>query len=214
MILEERLSSILNRDINGNEGKYEIHSMYFDDIFDSCVKDNDAGISDRYKYRIRYYNDNTGYIRLEKKEKLAGRCHKKSCSLTTSQFEDLLLGDFSKVLWSTDNRVLQEFCVDGLNRGFSPKAIIDYERLAFVEPLSNVRITIDRNISVSDELDSFLSGEYLKVPIQEKNKHVLEVKFDYILPSYIRHAISNECLVQTSFSKYYLGRKQLDRVRR
>ena len=40
--------------------------------------------------------------------------------------------------------------------------------------------------------------------------NVLEVKFDDILPSYIRNIIESFGFKQTSFSKYYYGRKILD----
>ena len=34
-------------------------------------------------------------------------------------------------------------------------------------------------------------GSYIRYPVQEKEKHVLEVKFDYILPGYIK-SITND----------------------
>ena len=55
-------------------------------------------------------------------------------------------------------------------------------------------------------MDKFLNGDYLKVPVLEKGKHVLEVKFDEILPSHIKNLIQSKVLLQRSFSKYYLGR--------
>lgn len=40
--------------------------------------------------------------------------------------------------------------------------------------------------------------------------NVLEVKFDEILPSHIRNIVESYNFKQTSFSKYYYGRKILD----
>ena len=65
-------------------------------------------------------------------------------------------------------------------------------------------------ISGSYELDRFLDGDYTKFYIQSSGENVLEVKFDEILPSYIRNIIESYGFVQTSFSKYYYGRKIID----
>ena len=209
-ILEDRLDAVLDRDANsGATGIYEIHSLYFDDIFDSCAKENEAGVSARFKYRIRYYGDNPNFMKLERKEKLNGRCHKDSCRLTLEQYRQIISGEAEELFWETENELLKQFCVHIMTKGFTPKVIVDYERVAFVEEITNIRITLDKNISVSDEIEHFLDGDYLRVPIQEKQRQVLEVKFDYILPGYIRHLVTNKNLVQTSFSKYYLGRKKL-----
>ena len=141
-------------------------------------------------------------------------CHKDACKLTKTEYEALVNGDVSEFVYDSERKLLQTFSKDILSKGYTPKAIVDYERVAFVEPISNVRITIDRNISASAAYDEFLTGDYLRYPVQEKLRHVLEVKFDDILPSYIRGMIDECNLVQTSFSKYYLGRKQLKNMER
>ena len=54
--IRERLEAVLERDVHAKEnGKYEIHSMYFDDFQNTCARENVAGDGIRYKYRIRYY---------------------------------------------------------------------------------------------------------------------------------------------------------------
>lgn len=40
--------------------------------------------------------------------------------------------------------------------------------------------------------------------------NVLEAKFDEILPSYIKNIVESYNFKQTSFSKYYYGRKIMD----
>ena len=77
-VLSERLSSVLPKDKNsGENGYYTVRSLYFDDVYNSCASENEAGISKRYKYRIRYYENNANLLKLEKKEKANGKCHKK-----------------------------------------------------------------------------------------------------------------------------------------
>ncbi len=204
------MQNILQRDEN-SEGVYTIHSLYFDDLFDSCARDTSDGLFKRSKYRIRFYGDNPELLFLERKEKLEGRCHKKRCVITSEEYDRILDGDINDLLWDTDKELLREFCVHSLKRGFSPKAIICYERTAFAEPITNVRVTFDRNISASDEIDRFRNGDYLRTPILPADENLLEVKFDYILQGTYRRIISDEGLTQSSFSKYYLGRKTLEK---
>lgn len=212
-LVKNKLEKVLSLDIHANKtnSKYIIHSLYFDDYTNSCLFDNDAGLGKRYKWRIRYYDNDLSYICLEKKIKFYGLCLKKSCKLSLNQLENILLGNIQNVLYSTDNSLLKEFCIDSITKLFKPKVIIDYERTAYVEPISNVRITFDRNISASLELDKFLSRDYIRYPLLNRNTHILEVKFDDILPSYIKQATHVENLKQTTFSKYYLSRKILER---
>ncbi len=209
-MIDSRLSAILDRDSHsGANGKYEVHNLYFDDYKDSCTRENDAGVSKRFKYRIRYYGDPYGYMKLECKEKLNGYCHKESCRISLKEYEMIIKGRTNELIWRTEEPLLKRFCISCMTRRFVPKMIVEYERTAYIEEITNVRITLDENISVSDELLSFLSGDHMRYPVQEKGQYVLEVKFDDILPSYIRHIITDRNLVLTSFSKYYVGRKKI-----
>lgn len=214
-ILEGRLAAILQLDTHTSaNGKYAVRSLYFDDYRDSCVQDNDAGLGKRHKYRIRYYGDNTEYMRLERKEKENGMCHKTSCRIDRTEYEALVNGEVDKIFWQTEEELLKKFCAEIMARKFEPKLVVDYERTAFVEPTLNVRITLDKNIAASNEVSRFLDHTYQKYPLQEKERHVLEVKFDHILPGYIRQIAYMDYLQQTSFSKYYLGRQKLQKIGR
>lgn len=190
----------------GQNGKYEIHSIYFDDYKDTCARENVAGERKRFKYRIRYYDNTPNKLWLEKKEKINNYCHKRKCAITLQEYWSIMGGMPLEVFWNTDEQLLKEFCIDIVTKRFVPKVIIDYEREAFVEIISNIRITLDYNISASDDFKHFLSGDYLKIPILEKEKHILEVKFDDVLPSYIKSIFHSIPPTQQSFSKYYLGR--------
>ena len=97
-----------------------------------------------------------------------------------------------------------------LIHNYTPKIIIDYERIAYVEEITNVRITFDMNISASYELENFLDGAYQSFYLLPSGINVLEVKFDDILPSYIRNIVESYSFKQSSFSKYYYGRKIID----
>lgn len=211
-LLKSRLSRLLYFDrYSGEDGQYCVRSLYFDDYFDTCAKQNEGALPDRYKWRIRYYDGvESKYIHLEKKVKHGGRGRKFSCALSEEECRALIDCRPELIMWQNNNETLRKFCVDIMTKGFRPKVIIEYDRLAFVEPISDVRITFDTNISASNDFDEFLEGTYKRIPLQENRRHVLEVKFDDILPSYIRNIVESYGMQQTSFSKYYLGRKALE----
>lgn len=57
LALKSRLNIIMNKDEHIIDGKYKIRSIYFDDLNDQAYKDKINGLSNRSKYRLRYYND-------------------------------------------------------------------------------------------------------------------------------------------------------------
>ena len=211
--LRRRLEGVLNRDTHADSnGTYVVRSLYFDDRKYTCAMAVNAGASCRFKYRLRYYSDDMSTLHLELKEKKYGRSHKSSCLLSGEQFFKLIKGDIWELFWQTDSTLLKKFCIDIGTRGYSPKVITEYEREAFVEPNLNIRVTIDRNIFASKNVEDFLSGNYSsKYPLQSTGMHVLEVKFDELMPSYIHQLIEMAGLIQTSFSKYYIGLKTVIR---
>ena len=74
ILLENRLKTVMKTDRHCENGVYEIRSVYFDDYKDSALNQNLMGISPRFKYRIRIYNGEKSYIRLEKKIKNSSSC--------------------------------------------------------------------------------------------------------------------------------------------
>lgn len=207
-MLKSRLSQILDIDPNTPpNGRYLVHSLYFDDHVNTSLATTNSGLSNRFKWRIRYYGNDLNYIVLEKKEKKESRCHKKSCKLTIDEYYKIVDGDILDLVYDTQKSLIKELAVDMLTKNYKPNIIIDYERIAYVEPITNVRITFDMKISASYELDKFIDGDYLNFYVMPSGMNLLEVKFDEILPSHIRRIVESYGFKQTSFSKYLYGRK-------
>ena len=186
-------------------GRYSVSSLYFDSSTNISAALNDAGADKRKKYRIRYY-DNLDVIKLEKKEKQNGLCNKTSVIISLNTAKKLASGDVASLLNTTDVPLVKELCVKILTYGFKPKVIVTYEREAYLHQTGNVRVTFDTNICCSHQTDRFFDGDYLKIPVLSPNTHLLEVKYDNILPSFIRQTLALRNLNQTTFSKYYLSR--------
>lgn len=204
-ILQERLRAVMPNDVHQTGSCYEIRSIYFDDLWDSCMDENDAGVDDRRKYRIRTYGPPPSPIKLEIKEKRNGLTKKTSCSLT--QDELVMLSSYSMTMDFDHRQTFNQMLIQMRLKGMRPKVVIAYERTAFVHPSGNVRITFDRNIVASTVIDAF-QQERLEgcVPVLPAGMHVLEVKYDEFLPDFIARQLELGKLRQTAFSKYYLGR--------
>ena len=91
--------------------------------------------------------------------------------------------------------------------GMTPKVIVAYERTPYVYKNGNVRITFDRNITSSGQVDAFFQENVRKRPVLPAGMQLLEVKYDEYLPDHIYHALILDNMQRTNFSKYYLCRK-------
>lgn len=204
-VLQERLRIVMPNDIHQTGNCYEIRSIYFDDLWDNCMDENDAGVDNRRKYRIRTYGPPPSPVKLEIKEKQNGFTKKSACPLTQDELSMLLSGNGTATFGH--RQPLNQLLLQIRLKGMHPKVIIAYERTAFVHPSGNVRITFDQNIAASTDLSAF-QREHLEgcIPILPAGMHILEVKYDEFLPDYIARQLDLGKLRQTAFSKYYLGR--------
>jgi len=206
-ILKTRLMGLMAKDPHvGPNGVYHIKSLYFDDYNDRCFWENEDGVAPREKYRIRIYENSNARISLECKRKENDKIHKTSCRLTMEQFEYLA---YSKGNISFDSLppLAQKLQVLKMTSGMAPKVIVEYERTPYVYKNGNVRITFDRNITSSSQVDQFFNADAKKRPILPAGTQLLEVKYDEYLPDPIYHALMLDNMQRTNFSKYYLCRK-------
>lgn len=207
-VLSKRLGLVMQQDAHQQGDCYEIRSIYFDDLLNSCMEENEAGVNLRRKYRIRTYGAAGAPLKLEIKEKKNGLIRKTSAALSREEYDGLLAGGADTAFG--EKPVLNELLLRMRMDGMRAKALVVYERTAFVHPSGNVRITFDRNIAVSRDFDSFWDARVAgAVPVLPAGYHVLEVKYDEMLPDLIARQLETGKLRQTAFSKYYLGRLAL-----
>ena len=190
----------------GEDNRYRIRSLYFDDYCDSCMKDNINGNDPREKFRIRIYNQDLSYIRLELKRKERGKTKKSACVIDEALCRRVLSGQ-PLAMDAVDADVYRKFCLYQQVRLLSPKVIVEYERVPYVYQDGNVRVTFDRNISSGNMVEHFLDEIIVTRPVMPLGQHVLEVKFDELIPDFLYQAVQLEKMRQTTYSKYYLCRK-------
>lgn len=206
LLLKNRLRKILPHDRHaGPDGEYLVRSLYFDDPFDKALTEKISGVNKREKFRIRCYNQDFSWIRLEKKSKRRGLSSKKSSRLTEDQVRSILDGEYGFLLKS-DIFLLQEFYFNLQSRLLRPCVIVEYYREPFVFPAGNVRITLDRDIRTGGKNIDFFAIDPLHIPTDEAFA-VLEVKYDQFLPEFIANAVQIGPRRSGAFSKYAHSRK-------
>ena len=131
LILRQRLGAVMQPDPYAVNGKYWIRSLYFDTPADTALREKLDGVSRREKFRIRYYNQNTGLIHLEKKSKLAGLGNKQKAVLTAQEAQKIVDGDLDWML-SSGWPLVQELYSKMRTKQLRPKTIVDYTREPFV----------------------------------------------------------------------------------
>lgn len=199
-VLTARLSAVARRDAHGQNGRYEIRSLYFDDPLDTALREKIDGVNRREKFRIRYYNGDDSYICLEKKSKWNGLCEKRSVLLSVQEVQDLLNGALD---WMPDSGrpLVQELYCKMKAGGLRPRTIVDYTRDAYIFPAGNVRVTLDFNIRTGLGSTDFLNPACVTVPAGDA-PIILEVKWDEFLPDVIRAAVQLPNRRASAFSKY------------
>ena len=72
-LLLSRLRPLGLEDPHASAGEYRVYSLYFDDLQDTALRQKLDGVENRDKFRLRYYNGDLSFLRLEKKSKRGDR---------------------------------------------------------------------------------------------------------------------------------------------
>lgn len=205
-VLKQKLSLILKKDKNAyySDGSYLIKSLYFDDLDSTSYYEKMDGVLYRKKYRIRIYNNNDEFIRLEKKMKHNTYTAKEQILISKDIYSKILNGKLDEI--DSPTGLLEEFITNSKTKHLVPSVIVLYHRIAFTYPISEVRITFDSHIqSGLYNYDLF----YKEVPmydVSEPGKQVLEVKFNEVLPLHIANILNDIPSCKEAVSKFAICR--------
>lgn len=205
-VLKHKLSLIMNKDKNGyySDGSYDIKSLYFDDIDSTSYYEKLDGVLYRKKYRIRIYNDDDSFIRLEKKMKHNNMTAKEQILISKEIYSKILNGNIDEI--EETNDLLGEFIKNYKSRALSPSIIVKYNRVTFIYPVSDVRITFDSNIKSGMYNYDLFDKDSTLYDVNEKGKQVLEVKFNEVLPLHISNILSDIPVCREAVSKFAISR--------
>ena len=200
MMLRQRLSAVAEPDAHATDGHYLIRSLYFDNIYDKALREKVNGVNMREKFRIRYYDRNTSFIKLEKKSKIGGLGTKASATLSADEAQRIVDGDIDWMA-SDDRPLVFELYTKMECQLMKPKVIVDYEREPYTFRAGNIRVTIDFDIRTGLWYTDFLDVDCCTIPVPG-DPIILEVKWDEFLPSVIRDVVQLEGRRVQAFSKF------------
>lgn len=198
-----RLAPVMQLDDNARDGGYLLRSLYFDDYFNTCYDEKDAGILQRKKYRIRIYNYSDRSIKLERKKKFGSYIFKESARLTRDEFYKILDGEYDFLLKS-EQSLCREFYYECVSNVMRPRTIVDYERQPWISDAGTVRITFDMDVRAAIGSYDIFDKSLPALPVLEPGKCVMEVKFTEFLPNYVREILPDRASEFTAVSKYVL----------
>jgi hypothetical protein len=193
-------------DLNaGPDGSYHIRSLYFDTPEDRALREKIDGLDNREKIRIRLYNHDDSFIKLERKMKVNGLTAKFSVNITKERCKDILNGNI-EWMKDTENPVLIEIYHKMMHQQLKPRTIVDYTREAYVYEPGNIRVTIDKSIKTGLMSNDLFNRELPTMETLPRQLAVLEVKYDEFLPEVICDILQLSDRQKLSVSKYALCR--------
>ena len=213
LALRPKLKALLPLDPNtGESGEYFIRSLYFDDASRTSYFEKLAGVADRKKYRLRIYDCSDSVIKLECKEKRGDQIRKRSASVSRECADAMTRGDFS-LLRGIDNPLCREVLSLASGKGLAPSVVVDYDREAYLHPVSNVRLTFDTALHAGMESSDIFDSKLMSVPVFPTGDIIFEVKYDDVLPAFLQGIIAGAHGHKLALSKFTLCRDELSRLK-
>ncbi len=209
LILKQRLALAMNVDKNSVnlDNTYFIRSLYFDDINSTAYYEKIDGVLYRKKYRIRIYNNDSSFIRLERKWKHNNMTSKDQLKISKENCIHLLTNQFDNIDKELlNNSLMKEFITDIKVFGLKPSVIVDYKRLAYTYHISEVRITFDERIKSGLYNYNLFNMNRITYDVIDNNEVVLEVKFNEVLPEHISIILQTIPMYRQAVSKFALCR--------
>lgn len=200
--IRSRAVHIMKRDAHvGESGRYLIRSVYFDNYNDKALREKIDGVQKREKFRIRWYNDDLSFIKLEKKFKYNNLCKKDSAQLSEEEFRALLSGDRSWMINRSESCIRELYCKMDLQQ-LKPRVLVSYIREPYVFKVGNVRLTFDSQVRSSLFGSNFIENMHDIRVTEPSDGIILELKYDEFLPDIIACLVQSESLRLQAFSKY------------
>ena len=174
-----------------------IYTLYFDtedyDLVNASLMADDY----KYKVRLRSYNDGADRLFFEIKSKLNGVTYKRRVQLTNDELQRYLGGEAIQ----PSDQVMKE--IDHLYQklDLSPKIFIAYDRLAYRDPNSDLRITFDTNLrSRNQDLDITNTDDCQQ--FFDDQTFIMEVKSKDGMSLWLTSFLTASQIFPNSFSKY------------
>jgi hypothetical protein len=190
---------------------YVISSLYLDTPDLQLYRQTCQGIKNRFKLRIRFYDDDPDHPAfLEIKRRVTDVIRKERATVTRGAVRRVLRGDppdmsflMGDVVNPKSGSALLNFCGLCDRIGAIGQVYVSYLREAYVSPDSDsIRVTFDRQLSAT----RYKQGADLAVPTDGIDARVggviLELKFTDRFPPWMREVVGEFNLMRSPAAKY------------
>ncbi|MSU61639.1 MAG: polyphosphate polymerase domain-containing protein [Pedosphaera sp.] len=192
---------------------YPVHSLYLDSDQLDYYWQTINGNRNRYKLRIRYYDEKPeSPVFFEIKRRMNDAILKQRGAVRRERVASLIAGhlpapaDLVKPASAKDLGALQRFNQLMLENRANPKAHVSYLREAWISPQNNaVRITMDRDICCESQPGIRFLTSMIRPTRVFDGQVVLELKFTGRFPDWFGELVRLFGLVQCSAAKYADG---------
>lgn len=191
---------------------YPNHSIYLDSETLTLYWDVINGNKNRYKLRLRYYDDNPAApVFFEIKRRSNDAILKQRGPVRRGAVAGLLAGQLPapEHLMSEHPKHLvavQQFCQLLMDLHATPRTHVAYLREAWVSPADNaVRVTLDRDVCSVPHSDATLPTRIESPVMPWRGQVILELKFTGRYPNWFRDLTQIFGVMQTGVAKYAEG---------
>lgn len=180
-------------------GLTSIASLYFDTPDFYLINKSIEKPKFKEKLRLRSYGlaNKDSKTFLEIKRKSEGIVYKRRITLLEEEALNLIYNKESSCK-SQIARELESFI--NYYSSLEPKYLVIYDRLAFYQDDSDLRVTIDMNPRYRN-YDLNLHTSMEGIPLLEDGGAILEIKVQHSIPLWLTEILSQGKIYQTSFSK-------------
>ena len=194
---------------NGRDG-YIVRSLYFDAYAETDFYQKLSGDENRKKIRLRVYSPGDAAAKLEIKRKNGDEQVKKSAVISRGDAVRLINCDYDALLKYDNKTAKMLYEVMRINR-VRPVALVEYNRLAFMHPTNNIRITLDSNIRASETCFDLFASDPPMCPAEEFAFALTEVKYDAFIMRWLSDILSQFDMTRGAYSKYVVSRGLAER---
>lgn len=191
---------------------YRIHSLYLDSDDLRCFWDVFNSNKNRFKIRIRYYDDDPESPAFcEIKRRVNEAILKQRCAIRKPAVPQVLSGQLPDPAFLLSQKphqweALQEFCRRITDLKAKPRTHVSYLREAWVSPGSNaVRVCIDRQVCSEPQFAPQLKTEMENPVMPFEPEVIVELKFTGRFPNWMGDLVRTFGLRQVSSAKYADG---------
>lgn len=194
------------------DGSYPVHSIYLDTDDLRLCHATQAGESNRFKLRLRYYDDRPeSPLFFEIKHRVNQHIYKYRAQVRRAAAAWLLAGhrpDLQHLVRPDMQQWLdlQQFLRLARRLGVTPRVHVAYRRAAWMSVRdTHARVTLDRAVRCEAHYDASLAIEQQDPAEVFQREQIFELKFQGAMPGWMAEMVRIFELTQGSAAKYVTG---------